>query len=395
MTILWSRSSRRSAAIASLALGTVTVIGPTPQASATEATNAGFETGSLTGWAPLGPTNATVTSSSPHSGSYAAALSRKSSSGGATLTDSPNEFTNVPVGSSCTASAWVKGPSGLKATVRWVALNGTTSVKSVTKSVTFNGTWQQSPVVTLAMPAGASTADLQLSAPSFPLGQTWYVDDVAASCDAAPPPPPPPPAGVVGHWELNEPGAAAVAADSSGYGNDGADYNIQGDGEAYTFNGTDSRVIVPESNVLDPRGADFSFGVTLQMSQAPEIGETYDVLRKGLTTTTGGDYKLEIANVNGLALGRCIVKDAQKVAAITRAATSLADGAAHDVTCSRVGNSVTISVDGVVKAKKTVTLLGTVSNAASLAIGAKAEDSPKTGFDWYLGKIHDAWVRVG
>jgi hypothetical protein len=39
--------------------------------------------------------------------------------------------------------------------------------------------------------------------------------------------------------------------------------------------------------------------------------------------------------------------------------------------------------------------LGSVANAANLGLGSKAEDTAKTGFDWYLGKIHDAWVRIG
>jgi hypothetical protein len=51
-------------------------------------------------------------------------------------------------------------------------------------------------------------------------------------------------------------------------------------------------------------------------------------------------------------------------------------------------------VDGVKKASKTVSTLGSVANDSKLSIGAKAETA-KTGFDWYMGKISDAWVRVG
>jgi hypothetical protein len=385
--------SRRAGALTALLTAAVTAVGATSPATAAGLTNPGFETGDLTGWAALGGSNATVTSSAPHSGGFAAAVSRKSSSGQAAITDSPDQFTQVAAGTSCTAAAWVKGPSGLKATVKWFALNGTTRVSTASKTITFNGSWQQSPTASLTMPSGASTADLRLYAASFPVGQTWYVDDVTAGCGAAPPPPPP--TGLAGHWAFDESGTPAVAADSSGNHNDGTDYNIQGDGQAYSFNGTNSRVIVPTSSTLNPGTGGFSFGVTLLMTQAPAVGETYDVLRKGLSTTAGGDYKFEVANVNGLALGRCIVRDSQKVAAITRAGTSLADGAQHDVTCTRAGNSISISVDGVTKATKTVTSLGTVSNSSDLAVGAKAESSATTGFDWYLGKIYDAWVRMG
>jgi hypothetical protein len=82
-------------------------------------------------------------------------------------------------------------------------------------------------------------------------------------------------------------------------------------------------VIVPTSGSLNPGAADFSWGVTLSMTQPPSpLGETYDVLRKGLVTTQGGDYKLEVKNVNGEALARCVAKsfrqDGTKVLAVIR-----------------------------------------------------------------------------
>src|SRR5919112_3938427 len=110
------------------------------------------------------------------------------------------------------------------------------------------------------------------------------------------------------HWLLDEVGSQ-TALDSSGNGNSGTNYNVVGDGAGYTFNGVDSRVIVPTSATLNPGAADFSWGVTLSMSRPPSpLGETYDVLRKGLVTTKGGDYKLEVKNVSGKALARCVAK---------------------------------------------------------------------------------------
>jgi hypothetical protein len=384
-----------SAWLAAMGLAATVTIATAVPASATDVTNGGFETGTLSDWAAMSGTHAVVTTTEPHTGAYAAALSRASTSGGAGLTDSPDQFTQVPTGTACTATAWAKGPSGLKGVLKWIARSGTTPVSAVSKAITFTGGWQPFPTVSLTMPSGASTADLQLVAPSFPAGQTWYVDDVTASCAAGAPPPPTPGPGVAGHWALDEPGPTpAKALDSSGNGNDGTNFNIQADGQAYTFNGTDSRVVVPDSNTLDPVTANFSYGVTLQMDQPPAIGETYDVLRKGVTTSTGGDYKIEIKNSNGKGLARCVVKDAQKVAAFLTGGPDLADSLQHDVSCKRVGNSVSLVVDTKTVATKTVAALGSVSNAADLAIGAKAEATATTGFDWYLGKVYDAWVRI-
>jgi hypothetical protein len=162
-----------------------------PGSAWADSSNPGFESG-LTGWAVLSGTNIRIVQDVVHSGLNAASLARKSVSGPAGLTDSPDLFTGLAAGVTCTASAWVYGPVGYKATVKLVAKNGTTVVQTAAKTVSFNGTWQQLPTATLVMPSGASTADLQYIAPSFPLGMSWNLDDTTATCSTAPPPPPGP-----------------------------------------------------------------------------------------------------------------------------------------------------------------------------------------------------------
>ena len=199
------------------------------------------------------------------------------------------------------------------------------------------------------------------------------------------------------HWSLDEVGSA-TAFDSSGNGNNGTNDNIVGDGNGYLFNGTDSRVIVPTSGSLNPGSADFSWSVTLSMSAPPSpVGETYDVLRKGLVTNKGGDYKFEVKNVKGKALARCVAKtvraDGTKVLASIQGTRTLADGQPHVVTCLKTSISITIRVDSLAPRTKTyVGGLGSVSNTADLALGAKAESTATTGFDWFKGEIFDAWV---
>ena len=198
-----------------------------------------------------------------------------------------------------------------------------------------------------------------------------------------------------GAWHLDEVGNPETALDSSTFGNDGDNQDITGTGTAYVFNGTSSRVVVPDSPSLDPGSADFSFGVTIMMTTPPDLGETYDVLRKGLAATPGGAYKLEVKNTKGTAKARCLVKDATKVAAAIMAPTSLADGVPHTITCSKTSTGVTLRIDSLAPRTKAVTALGSVSNTKDLALGAKAGTSTNTGFDWYRGRIDDAWVRVG
>jgi hypothetical protein len=153
-----------------------------------DSNNSGFESG-VTGWAALSGSSVSIVQNPVHSGLNAASLARKSASGPAGLTDSPDLFTGLTAGVTCTASAWVHGPVGYKATVKLVAKNGTTVVQTVAKTVSFNGTWQELPTATLVIPSGASTADLQYVAPAFPLGMSWNLDDTVATCGTAPQPP--------------------------------------------------------------------------------------------------------------------------------------------------------------------------------------------------------------
>jgi len=199
------------------------------------------------------------------------------------------------------------------------------------------------------------------------------------------------------HWLLDEVGKT-TAVDSSGNGNNGTNYNIVGTGAGYKFNGVDSRVVVPTSSILNPGAANFSWGVTLSMSRPPSpLGETYDVLRKGLVTTKGGDYKVEVKNVKGKALARCVAKtvrkDGTKVLAAMQGTSNLADSRRHVVTCKKTATSMSLKVDSLTPRVKTFSGgLGAVSNSSNLALGAKAESTASTGFDWFEGVLFDAWI---
>jgi hypothetical protein len=215
------------------------------------------------------------------------------------------------------------------------------------------------------------------------------VDDVELSFESTTPPPPPPPSGGFGaHWTFTEVGSPPpVLTDVSGNGNDGAPQGgIVGDGTKYTFNGT-GRVEVPDDPSLNPGTANFSYTVTFT-TKLPASGTDFDVMRKGFASTSGGEYKVEVLNVNGVAKAFCLVKDTNKhVARIRGGGPTLADGKTHTVTCSKTSTGVTIKVDG--QSPRTGTVsggLGSVSNGAPLTIGAKAD----SGGDWFIGTLSDA-----
>jgi hypothetical protein len=200
-----------------------------------------------------------------------------------------------------------------------------------------------------------------------------------------------------GHWPLNEV-KGRTANDTSGHHHDGTSAHVVRDGSGYTFNGRNSRVIVPNGSILNPKAANFSFRVKLRMTDPPMPKESYDVLRKGLVTTKGGDYKLEIKNRQGAAVPRCVVRsirsDGSSVLVAVQGKTTLADNKIHVVTCIKTKTRLTLKVDSrpAVRVRPNEGRLGSVSNASNLAMGAKAESDPTTGFDWFEGVIYDAWV---
>jgi hypothetical protein len=191
-----------------------------------------------------------------------------------------------------------------------------------------------------------------------------------------------------GLWHFDET-SGTTAFDSSGNGNDGTAFNVTMDGSAYQFNGSNSLVVVPTSASLNPGTDDFSFSVTFQTDVPPGSGLDYDLMRKGLTTTSGGEYKVELLQANGKARALCVIKDSAKKALQIRGTTDLADGHVHTITCSRTSSGLTVVVDNLAPRTKAGST-GTVSNSAPLALGAKAEGGAEA--DWFNGELLEASV---
>jgi hypothetical protein len=185
--------------------------------------------------------------------------------------------------------------------------------------------------------------------------------------------------------------SGSTMKDGSGHGHNGALKNIQlgvpgvGGTKGYGFNGTSSVIVVPDAPDLDAGTADMVVTVHVAFSSVP--ADDYDVIRKGLASTKGGDWKIEIVNVSGKSLARCYLKGSGGSWQRTTG-PDLADGRFHTITCEKHATTAQMSVDGQVW-KKTISL-GTMGNAASVSIGAKAE-----GGDWYRGSMDEVSIVIG
>jgi hypothetical protein len=191
-------------------------------------------------------------------------------------------------------------------------------------------------------------------------------------------------------WHMEDP---TQLIDSSGNGNNGTTKNITGVGgfvgNGYHFRGN-SVATVPSSNSLNPGSANVTFTVHVKFTQPPSttVGD-YDLIRKGLASTAGGDYKMEILPRNNRTKAKafCFFKDSAKTIGKIVNGPNLADGTWHAVSCTKTSTNVQLTVDGT--SYTNAGHLGSISNSASLTIGAKTG-----GGDWYSGDMDEVSVDI-
>jgi Concanavalin A-like lectin/glucanases superfamily len=201
---------------------------------------------------------------------------------------------------------------------------------------------------------------------------------------------------VVALWHMDD-AAGSTMVDSSGNGLNGTLLNVNlgqpgsgtGVGDlSYGFSAKPAIVSVPTSALLNPGTADLAFSMRLRMTPAQRpsaaVGD-YDMLRKGLAGTRGGDYKMEVLH-NGFLFCRF----RGSAGAVTfRHGPNLADNVWHSVSCTRRANAILLTVDGHSWSKAGAT--GTISNTSSMLIGAQNE----AGVDQYQGLMDEASVATG
>jgi len=173
-------------------------------------------------------------------------------------------------------------------------------------------------------------------------------------------------------WQLNETSGSAI--DSSGNGNSGTLHGgIKRTGTGYDFDGSSGYVSVPDSSTLDPGSGNIALTVRFNVDPVPS-GRDYDLVRKGLSTTSGGDYKAEVLPGGK---GLCHFRGSGTSATIT-GGSGLESGT-HTLKCVKTSSSVQLLVDGSVKASKTVTV-GSISNGNGAVLAAKPGDDFTNGF---------------
>lgn len=194
----------------------------------------------------------------------------------------------------------------------------------------------------------------------------------------------PTPAGTVALWHMNETSGSVMkdAVRSHDGTIFGAQLGVPGfTGTAYLFSGK-AYVSVPAAADLNPGSSNLTLTMHVKTTSAPPTPD-WDLVRKGLYTTAGGEYKMEY---QPSAQASCGFKGSSNYGELM-AGPAINDGQWHTVQCVKTATAIKVVVDGQAFSK-TVTI-GSIANSESVPIGARP------GSEYFQGALDEASIQVG
>lgn len=201
---------------------------------------------------------------------------------------------------------------------------------------------------------------------------------------------------LVADWAMDEPANATTMVDSSPEANNGSITSVVTgrpglvSGFAYDFNGTTSFVSVPDDPTLDPEAANITLEATVKVAVTTMPDDSMDLVRKGVTTTTGGDWKMEIKRASDPTVGKllCVFKDRNRVVVQRNANVDIVDGQQHTVKCIKTATQVKAVVDA--RTFTTTKSVGSISNDQPVVLGSKV-----AGDDVLQGTLDQVRLNIG
>jgi concanavalin A-like lectin/glucanase superfamily protein len=188
---------------------------------------------------------------------------------------------------------------------------------------------------------------------------------------------------VVALWHMDET-SGAVAHDAVG-GHDGSlsgvTLGVPGvAGTAFGF--SHGTFTVPSAGALNPGGATLRVTIHVNATATPATPD-WDLIRKGLATTAGGEYKVEYQPSGQASCGFVGSSGSNELIA----GPALNDGLWHTVTCVRNASGIQLVVDGATFSKAGA--VGSISNTADVTIGTRG------GSEFFQGSLDEASISVG
>ena len=154
-------------------------------------------------------------------------------------------------------------------------------------------------------------------------------------------------------------------------------------GTAFGFNGSSSYGSVPSSNDLNPGSSDITITIHLKTTSVPATPD-WDLIRKGTSTTSGGEFKMEY-QPSGQA--SCGFKGSSSYSELITG-PALNDGKWHTVQCVKTSSAIKLIVDGQTFSKSAT--VGAIANTDPVLIGAHS-----SGSELFNGSLDEASIQIG
>jgi hypothetical protein len=201
-------------------------------------------------------------------------------------------------------------------------------------------------------------------------------------------------------WAMNESSGSRVMLDVSGHGLTGSvgrevlTRTTLAGATGYRFpwlepdtppTHPEHLVTVADSPSLDPGTRDYA--VTVRFLTTYRFG---NIVQKGQSTVAGGSFKVQVPN----GVAQCFFRGSAGQLGVS-SGRALNDGRWHTVRCERTATRVTMTVDGVVAARRSGAT-GTISNSWPLTIGGKPRcDQVTVTCDYYPGYVDYVEIDAG
>jgi hypothetical protein len=141
-------------------------------------------------------------------------------------------------------------------------------------------------------------------------------------------------------------------------------------------------------DTLNPGTRSLQYGASVLMTHA-DLADGANVMQKGYSVGGVSQFKLQVDHRQGHP--SCVI--AGQRAHIYRAEPliDVADGEWHDLRCTRSGNRLALSVDGVERAVVAIPANLSIANAEPLRVGGKG---PNKGNDQFAGEIDNVFLTI-
>ena len=195
----------------------------------------------------------------------------------------------------------------------------------------------------------------------------------------------------VSYWHMNERSGTTMVDSASGINGTLSNVGLGVPAvfsPGYSFNGSSSIATVPHNGYHNvPANTTFTVTSHVRFPAVPSASVVdFDLIRKGLSSTSGGHWKMEIFT-NGKAY--CLF-DGSNASRTINQGPNLADNRWHTIQCIKRSTSLSLVVDGVSYTSNVT--IGAINNTSRVAVGAKYGGG---GGDWYKGIMDEVSIVLG